>query len=423
MIAQEANKLSYLNIIDRFYLSSKMGLDLWKDYSLWLSSKYSLSYAAITHLSYTVSKIINSLHGKSKKCLVLDLDNTLWGGVIGDVGKEGIDLGRDTSIGQAYLDFHLYIKELKDRGVILAVCSKNEFDTAKSGFDHPDSILKFEDFTSFKANWDPKSKNIHEIADEINIGLESLVFIDDNPVERDIVRKEFGSIITVPEIGDNVVHYRKILDGADLFTVTSLSSEDVKRNEYYKNNQKRENFLSTFENYDEYLKSLKMKAEIAPYKKIYLSRISQLINKTNQFNLTTKRMSLQEVEKAMVEKNKISFYARLIDKFDDNGLVSLIQGTILGSEVEIDLWLMSCRVFKRTLEHSLLYSFLQEAKNRDIKTVRGRYVPTKKNHIVSNLYKEMGFLFVGEKEGSQIFEIDLKKYSIPNNPNIIIEEL
>jgi FkbH-like protein len=423
MIAEESAKLSYLNIIDRHYLSAKMGLDSWKDYSLWLSSKYSLSYNAITYLSYTVSKIINSLLGKSKKCLVLDLDNTLWGGVIGDVGKEGIDLGMDTSIGQAYLDFHLYIKELKDRGVILAVCSKNEFETAKSGFDHPDSILKFEDFTSFKANWDPKSKNIYEIADEINIGLESLVFIDDNPVERDIVRKEFGSIITVPEIGDDVVRYRKILDSADLFTVTSLSSEDVKRNEYYKDNQKREKFLSTFKNYDEYLKSLKMKAEIAPYKNIYLSRIFQLTNKTNQFNLTTRRMSLQEIEKSMQEKNKISFYARLIDKFGDNGLVSLIQGTIYGSEVEIDLWLMSCRVFKRTLEHSLLYSFLKEAKERDIKTVRGIYVPTKKNYIVSNLYKEMGFLLVGEKEGSQIFEIDLEKYSIPNNPNIIIEEL
>ena len=325
MITEEANKLSYLNIIDRFYLSSKMGLDSWKDYSLWLSSKYSLSYKAITHLSYSISKIINSLRGKSKKCLVLDLDNTLWGGNIGDVGKEGIVLGRDTIIGQAYLDFHLYIKELKDRGIILAVCSKNEFDTAKSGFDHPDSVLKFEDFASFKANWDPKSKNIHEIANEINIGLDSLVFIDDNPVERDIVRKEFGSLVSVPEIGDDVVYYRAILDGADLFTTTSLSSEDMKRNEYYKSNQKREQFLSTFKNHNEYLKSLKMKAEIAPYKNIYLSRISQLINKTNQFNLTTKRMSLQEVEKTIAEKNKISLYARLSDKFGDNGLVSLIQ--------------------------------------------------------------------------------------------------
>jgi FkbH-like protein len=156
---------------------------------------------------------------------------------------------------------------------------------------------------------------------------------------------------------------------------------------------------------------------------MYLSRISQLINKTNQFNLTTRRMSLQEVEKVMEEKNKISLYARLIDKFGDNGLVALIQGTIIDEEIEIDLWLMSCRVFKRTLEHSLLYSFLKEAKNRDIKTVRGRYMPTKKNHIVSKLYEEMGFLLVGENEGSQIFEIDLEKYSIPNNPNIVLEKL
>ena len=163
MINEEANNLSFLNIVDRFYLSSKIGLKLWKDYSLWLTSKYSLSYKAITYLSYTVSNIINSIHGKSKKCLILDLDNTLWGGVIGEVGKEGIILGRDNAIGQAYLDFQLYIKELKDRGIILAVCSKNEFNNAKSGFDHPDSILKFNDFTSFKANWNPKSENIKEI--------------------------------------------------------------------------------------------------------------------------------------------------------------------------------------------------------------------------------------------------------------------
>ena len=423
MINEEAKKLSYLNIIDRFYLSSKMGLDLWKDYSLWLSSKYSISYNGITHLTYKISQVINSLFGKSKKCLVLDLDNTLWGGVIGDIGKKGIILGKDTSIGQAYLDFHSYIKELKERGVILAVCSKNDFENAKSGFDHPDTILKFEDFTSFKANWDPKSKNIHEIANEINIGLDSLVFIDDNPVERDFVRKEFGSIVTVPEIGDDVVNYRSILDGADLFTLTSLSKEDVKRNEYYKNNKKRDQFLSTFENYDEYLKSLEMKAEIAPYKDIYLERISQLTNKTNQFNLTTKRMSLQEIEKSAEAKNTISLYARLIDKFGDNGLVALIQGNILKDIVEIDLWLMSCRVFKRTLEHSLLYSFLEEVKNRDIKIVRGKYIPTKKNHIVSNLYEEMGFLLLDENDGTKIFEINLENFIIPTNSNIIIKEL
>ena len=241
MINQEAKKLSYLNVIDRFYLSSKVGLDSWKDYSQWLSSKYSISFKGITHLTYTVSNVINSLYGKSKKCLVLDLDNTLWEESLGDVGEKGIILGNDNSVGQAYLDFHSYIKELKERGVILAVCSKNEFNNAKSGFDHPDSILKFNDFTSFKANWDPKSKNIHEIASELNIGLDSLVFVDDNPAERDLIRKEFGTLISVPELGDDVAKYRSILDGADLFTLTTLSRED-KRSEYYESNQKEKNF-------------------------------------------------------------------------------------------------------------------------------------------------------------------------------------
>ena len=421
MINQAAKKLSYLNIIDRFYLSSKIGINSWKDYSQWLSSKYSISFKGITYLTYTVSNVINSLYGKSKKCLVLDLDNTLWGGVIGDVGKKGIILGNDNSIGQAYLDFHSYIKELKERGVILAVCSKNQFNIAKSGFEHPDSILKFNDFTSFKANWDPKSKNIHEIASELNIGLDSLVFLDDNPAERELVRKEFGSVVSVPEIGDDIANYRSILDGSDLFTLTTISKEDKKRTAYYEGNRKREKFLSTFKNYDEYLKSLKMIAEIAPFKEIYLERITQLTNKTNQFNLTTKRMSFQEIEKSAKAKNKISLYARLIDKFGDNGLVSVIQGNILADAVEIDLWLMSCRVFKRTLEHSLLYCFLEEVKNRNIKIVRGKYLPTKKNNIVSNLYEEMGFSCIEEKNGAKIFEINLQNFIIPTNKNIIIE--
>lgn len=421
MINEEANNLSFLNIVDRFYLSSKIGLKLWKDYSLWLTSKYSLSYKAITYLSYTVSNIINSIHGKSKKCLVLDLDNTLWGGVIGEVGKEGIILGRDNAIGQAYLDFQLYIKELKDRGIILAVCSKNEFNNAKSGFDHPDSILKYDDFASFKANWDPKSENIKEIADDINIGLESLVFIDDNPAEREIVRKEFGSLITVPEIGNDIVNFRAILDEADLFTITSFSNEDLKRNKFYKDNKKREKFLSNFKNYDEYLKSLKMSAEIDFFKEIYLDRITQLTNKTNQFNLTTKRMTLQEIKKSAEDINKISLYARLTDKFGDNGLISIIQGTISKNLVEIDLWLMSCRVFKRTLEHSLFYTFLKEAKNRGIKTVIGKYLPTKKNHIVSGLYEEMGFNFIKESDGIKIFKLDIQNLEIPRNSNITIK--
>ena len=272
MISQFAIQSANLNICDRNYLSSKLGLSVWKDYSLWLSAKYSLSYKAITNLCYTLSKIIESKLGLSKKCLILDLDNTLWGGVIGDDGVDGIILGRDTPIGEAYLDLHLYLKELKNRGIILAVCSKNDIENAKNGFKHPDSVLKLSDFTAFKANWDLKTKNIYDIAEEINIGIESIVFLDDNPVERDLVRKEFNGSVSVPEIGNDITLYREILDASQLFTITSISLEDKNRNTFYENDKKREKAIKSFEDYDEYLKSLEMKAEVSSFNKTYINR-------------------------------------------------------------------------------------------------------------------------------------------------------
>ena len=423
MISKFAMQSAYLNICDRNYLSSKLGLSVWKDYSLWLSAKYSLSYKAITNLCYTLSKIIESKLGFSKKCLILDLDNTLWGGVIGDDGVDGIILGRETPIGEAYLDLHLYLKELKNRGIVLAICSKNDIENAKNGFKHPDSVLQFSDFTVFKANWDLKIKNIYDIAEEINIGLESIVFLDDNPVERDIVRKEFNGSVSVPEIGDDITLYREILDASQLFTVTSFSQEDEKRNEFYENDKKREKTIANFEDYDAYLKSLEMKAEVSLFNKSYTNRITQLTNKTNQFNLTTLRVSEHEMESAINNPSKIALYARLSDKFGENGLVSVIQGTIEGNKLVIDLWVMSCRVFKRTLEHTLIYEFLKEAKSRNIKAVFGKYIPTQKNKIVSELYEELGFSNIGEEDGSTIFELCLEKYEIPTNPNITLEEL
>ena len=420
MINNYSMKASFLYVCDRHYLSSRMGLVLWKDYPLWLSAKYSLSYKAISNLCYSLSKIIESILGFSKKCLVLDLDNTLWGGVIGDDGLDGILLGRDSAIGEAYLDFHLYIKQLKDRGVILAVCSKNEFENAKNAFMHPDSILKFADFTVFKANWDIKTKNIYEIAQEINIGLESIVFIDDNPVERDIVRKEFKGLVCVPEIGDDITLYREILDASQLFNIKSFSLEDSKRNEFYQNDKKRENAISNFDNYNNYLESLEMTAEISQFSKDYLTRIAQLTKKTNQFNLTTTRMSEQEIESLMKNPLSISLYARLNDKFGDNGLVSLIQGNIEADTIVINLWVMSCRVFNRTLENTLLYEFLKEAQSRNVMTVIGKYIPTQKNKIVSNLYGEMGFSRIDENNGASTFKLNLDGYSIPKNANIIL---
>tara|TARA_Y100000768_G_scaffold167074_1_gene125093 strand:+ start:1391 stop:3172 length:1782 start_codon:yes stop_codon:yes gene_type:complete len=423
MISKFAMQSAYLNICDRHYLSSKFGLSFWKDYSLWLSAKYSLSYKAITNLCYTLSKIIESKLGFSKKCIILDLDNTLWGGIIGDDGVDGIILGRETPVGEAYQDLHLYLKELKNRGIILAVCSKNDIENAKNGFNHPDSVLKLSDFTAFKANWDFKTKNIYDIAKEINIGLESLVFLDDNPVERDIVRKEFNGSVSVPEIGDDVTLYREILDASQLFTITSFSQEDEMRNEFYENDKKREKAIANFEDYDAYLKSLEMKAEVGLFNKSYLNRITQLINKTNQFNLTTIRVLEHEMESSINNPSKIALYARLSDKFGENGLVSVIHGTIEGTKLVIDLWVMSCRVFKRTLEYTIMYEFLKEAKSRNIKTVYGKYIPTQKNKIVSELYAELGFSNIGEEDDATIFELCLEKYDIPTNSNITLEEL
>lgn len=419
---QSSIEKSYLHICDRNYLSSKMGLMKWKDYSLWLSAKYSLSYEAISRLSYNLGKIIESILGQSKKCLVLDLDNTLWGGVIGDDGIDGITLGKESALGEAYLDFHSYIKSLKARGIILAICSKNDFENAKSGFDHPDSILKYSDFTAFKANWEHKSKNIVDIAKEINIGLESIVFVDDNPMERDVVRKELQGLVAVPEIGNNITNFRDILDASELFNLTSLSSEDTKRNEFYETDKKREQEIINFSNYDEYLISLEMQAEICPLNQRYLPRITQLINKTNQFNLTTKRMTEQEVKILLNNKNTISLYARLNDKFGDNGLVSVISGNIESKKLTIELWLMSCRVFKRTLENSILYELLRLAKERKIETVIGKYIPSKKNKIVSKLYSDMGFSIKSEDNGAKFFELELSKYEIQNNKNITLTE-
>tara|TARA_B100001093_G_scaffold14345_1_gene13264 strand:+ start:2479 stop:4260 length:1782 start_codon:yes stop_codon:yes gene_type:complete len=422
MLYKQAIEKNYLHICDRNYLSSKLGLTNWKDYSLWLSARYSLSYKAITNICHTLNKIIQSISGFSKKCLVLDLDNTLWGGVIGDDGVDGILLGKESAIGEAFLDFHSYIKELKNRGVILAVCSKNDFDNARSGFDHPDSILKFSDFTVFKANWELKTKNIYDIAQEINIGLDSMVFIDDNPVERDIVRKEFSGVVSVPDIGDDITRYREILDGSELFNMTSLSEEDKKRNDFYKNDKKREKAAFNFTDYNDYLKSLKMIAEIGRFNTTYLTRITQLTNKTNQFNLTTKRMTEKDIESIMNDDMSISLYAKLDDKFGENGLVSVIQGNIKGSSVSIDLWLMSCRVFKRTLEYTIFYEFAKLARSKNINTIIGKYIPTKKNKIVSDIYKELGFSMVDENNGNLTYELNLSEYDIPKNKNITLKK-
>ena len=286
-ISEATKKYSNLYINDINYLSSLIGLEKWYDNELWFNYKYAMSFEGITYVAHSVASIIKSIYGKNKKAIALDLDNTLWGGVIGDDGVNGIKIGSETAIGEAYEDFQKYIKEIKNMGIILTINSKNDLENALEGLKHPSMILHEEDFFTIKANWNLKSNNILESAREINIGEDSFVFIDDNPVERELVKSQLNTV-SVPDIGDKIELFKNFIDRNNYFEIISLSKEDLERAKYYQDNQNREKEQQNYSNYNDYLKSLDMIAEIAEAKEVYLERIYQLINKTNQFNLTTK---------------------------------------------------------------------------------------------------------------------------------------
>ena len=411
--SQEARVIKHLYINDINYLSSYIGLKNWFDKSLWYQAKYALSMSSIPELAFNISKIINSIFGKSKKCLVLDLDNTCWGGVIGDDGLNGISIGIETAIAEAYTSFQKHVKELKQMGVILAVCSKNDFKNAKEGFEHPDSVLKFNDFTSFKSNWDPKHLNILDIAKEINIGVDSLVFIDDNPVERDIVFSQIPAT-SVPNVGNDVIHFIDHIDGNKYFEPTSLLIDDVNRNKYYKDNKKRSQEQSVFKSYDDFLVSLKMRAEIKSFSSIYLSRITQLTNKTNQFNLTTKRYTIGEIESIATSDEYIKIYGKLIDKYGDNGLIAISIGRIEENQCHIHLWLMSCRVLKRDMEFAMLDELVRQCKEKNVLEIIGYYYQSDKNNMVFDLYEKFGFVLSDTNGEDTIWMLDISNYENKN---------
>lgn len=395
-------------INDINYLSSCYGLDEWSDPMAWHMYKYALCIPAIPTLSYNIANIIKSIFGKNKKGLVLDLDNTLWGGVIGDDGVDGIEIGQETNLGQVYLEFQDYIKMQKDLGIVLTVDSKNERENALAGLNHPAGKLKEDDFVLIKANWDPKSENLKAIAAELNVLPESLVFVDDNPAEREIVKKQLPGTRT-PEI-DSPEHYIRILDHSGFFEATLISEDDKKRNEMYKANIQRASLEESFSDYGEYLKSLEMTADIAPFEKMYMPRIAQLTNKSNQFNLTTKRYTQDDIEQAAADQANITLYGRLKDKFGDNGIVSLVIGNIrensdtCDKELHIDLWLMSCRVLKRDMEFAMMDALVAKAKEKGITTIYGYYYPTAKNKMVKDFYLLQGFEKDGEdEEGNATF--------------------
>lgn len=409
-----SHKDFYIN--DIHYLSADYGLLKWTDPLYWHMYKYCLCLDAIPAFSYNVACIIKSIYGKNKKALVLDLDNTLWGGIVGDDGVGGIEIGHETSMGQVYSEFQAYLKELKAYGIMLNVDSKNEEENALAGLNHPEGTLRPDDFIYIKANWQPKDLNFTEIAAELNILPESMVFVDDNPAERAIVTGQIPGV-SAP-IMDAPEHYITAIDRCGFFEVTELSRDDLHRNEMYKANAERSKSQKSFASYEDYLLSLEMYASIRPFEPVYLSRIAQLTNKSNQFNLTTRRYTESEMQERAEDGSYITLYGKLVDKFGDNGVITVVIGHIDGSVLDIELWLMSCRVLKRNMEHAMLDALTAKAKAAGVTTLRGYYYRTAKNNMVKDFYRDFGFTLVSSDGDDTVWELPIAGYE---NKNTIIK--
>tara|TARA_B110000438_G_scaffold302930_1_gene362323 strand:- start:72 stop:1778 length:1707 start_codon:yes stop_codon:yes gene_type:complete len=412
---------NFNNIIinDINLISSRFGLKKWQDDTLYFNYKYALSFDAIQVLAYSISRIILSLLGKSKKCLVVDFDNTIWGGVIGEVGEKNIEIGNDSPRGEIFLRFQKYLLDLTSIGIILAGCTKNEYKVAASGLKNKNCIIKENNFAVIQANWKNKAENIRIIAKKLNIGLDSIVFVDDSKFERESVKTQLP-MVAVPEIGEDPENFIHNLDILNYFEKSILSKEDLKRSNYYENNFKREQIKTKYKDYKEYLKSLKMKSLFKNFNKFNMTRVVQLINKTNQFNLTMKRMSEKDVLKISNDKDYLTISANLEDKFGDNGIVTIFIAKIKKRRLEIKSWLMSCRVFNRNLEIALFDQLIILCKKKGIENIHGTFIPSDKNNIVKNFYASLNFKKNGKNKWK--FKVE-KKYKKQEKIIKVINEI
>ena len=406
-----------VTLVDIARLATAVGLQTWHEPGHWHASKLAFGPSLIPVYADVVARTIAAVVGKSRKCLVLDLDNTLWGGVIGDDGLEGIKIGQGSSAGEAFIAVQAMALELRSRGVILAVCSKNEEDVARLPFrKHPDMLLREDHIAVFQANWADKAANLRAIASTLNIGVEALVLLDDNPAERMQVRKSLP-LVGVPELPDDPALYPRALAAAGYFEAVAFSEEDRNRAEYYRANSLRARALSPSGDLGDYLASLDMVCRIGRVDGLSRSRVAQLINKSNQFNLTTRRYSETEVEFAESDPAQHAIQIRLLDRFGDNGIISILIADKAQETWTIGTWLMSCRVLGRRVEEAALAHLAAAAASEGAKSLIGRYIPSAKNRMVADHYQKLGFTLIETAtDGKTEWRLDLGDYRAPELP-------
>jgi FkbH-like protein len=400
-----AQKAKNLFILDLNALQSHYGADFVMDNKIYVTTELFFKLDFLPVLAHHTVDIIQAIEGKFKKCLILDLDNTLWGGVIGDDGIENIQIG-SLGIGKAYTEIQIWAKQLKQRGIILAVCSKNDEKNAKEPFEkHPEMVLKLEDISLFVANWENKADNIRYIQKVLNIGFDSMVFLDDNPFERNMVKTHIQDI-TVPELPEDPAEYLPYLRTLNLFETASYTEEDEKRTDKYRVEAKRVAAYEHYTNETDFLKSLNMVSKVEGFNGFNTPRVAQLTQRSNQFNLRTVRYTEQEIEKMAKDDNYVNLAFSLKDKYGEYGLISVVILRKLKKEtLFIDTWIMSCRVLKRDMEKFVLNTLVEAAQAQNYRFIQGEFLPTAKNGMVKDHYKNLGFV----KENG-LWSLNVEKY-------------
>lgn len=408
LLAEASKQRSFLVIQDVHYLSAQVGIDNFFDWDRYHSYRIVESFSGAVHLAHNLSRVLSAQLGRTKKVAVLDLDNTLWGGVIADEGIQGIRLGQSDPLGEQFILFQDYLRQLSRRGVLLAVASKNDEHLAKQGFSHPASRLGLADISSFQAHWDTKDKSIGTIASELNLNQDCFVFVDDNPAERALV-KDACPDVQVLEANEPLTFLR-ILDREGYFEPSSLTQEDLARVSLYSSESARKRARAPGVDYQEYLIRLGMRGEFGPIDKAAQMRAAQLINKTNQFNVTSLRVTEAELARMLNDPRFLCLMGLLDDQFGAHGIITVVVGEVAGTTLHLSHWLMSCRVLKRGVEFAMFEHLVQSCRERGVEKIVGYYIKTEKNAMVANLYPDLGFREAnpgGVMAAGSVFEINL----------------